>query len=453
MKIFSRAITKIRLKMLTYSFCVVACLALALASPCGVARAAATHGTEGYKAAEDIAEISKTLGDIIVDANSNNNVDDFQNSTWPEEFSGRLRAYDLQLTKSRDTLAGREIYASSRKQAVANLLATTQDMHQLLQQWSNAAEHHDMGQYNNATEQFNLVSARYNAAVDEYNNTRFAEAKEYAKQPLKDPVIRAIYAGIIVIALIGVVAMVKIFRKAGYAGWKAFVPFYNTYIMCKIAGLPAWYIVLLFIPIVNLVILALLDMKFAQKFGKSKAFGFWMLFILGPIGHCVLAFNKKVKYNDVSPPSVKTKPSRFGIWIRKIFSIPVSFAVVQVMMTVQYFFDNANEVTTGKILSFPEFAKIHPVVWLMPVLQVLSVAIFLKRRKLHDIVTLSFFALGIFISFAYYSDSETHLNGLQSFFDTIISIGLMYLMLYLLSRLVSLVRLLVVTVKGRSKKA
>ncbi len=37
------------------------------------------------------------------------------------------------------------------------------------------------------------------------------------------------------ILIIGIVATWKIFTKAGYAGWKSLIPFYNFYILCKIS--------------------------------------------------------------------------------------------------------------------------------------------------------------------------------------------------------------------------
>lgn len=38
-----------------------------------------------------------------------------------------------------------------------------------------------------------------------------------------------------------VIALAKLFNKAGEAGWKAIIPFYNIFILIKIAGLNWWY--------------------------------------------------------------------------------------------------------------------------------------------------------------------------------------------------------------------
>lgn len=53
----------------------------------------------------------------------------------------------------------------------------------------------------------------------------------------------------LIIYIISVIAMWKIFTKAGQKGWKALIPIYNTYISCKIIGLSFWIYVVL-IPVV-----------------------------------------------------------------------------------------------------------------------------------------------------------------------------------------------------------
>src|SRR5215475_7371788 len=46
----------------------------------------------------------------------------------------------------------------------------------------------------------------------------------------------------------------KLFVKAGHPGWACLIPFYNIYILLKIAGRPGWWLLLLLIPFVNIVI-------------------------------------------------------------------------------------------------------------------------------------------------------------------------------------------------------
>ena len=45
---------------------------------------------------------------------------------------------------------------------------------------------------------------------------------------------------ILVCYAISAVAMWKIFAKAGEPGWKALIPIYNAYVLCKIIGMSFW---------------------------------------------------------------------------------------------------------------------------------------------------------------------------------------------------------------------
>jgi hypothetical protein len=82
----------------------------------------------------------------------------------------------------------------------------------------------------------------------------------------------------------------KTFEKAGHPGWAILVPFYNAYIMLKIAGRPGWWLLLYLIPLVNVVIAIIVAIDVAKAFGQSGAFGFFLLFLLCGIGYLILGF-------------------------------------------------------------------------------------------------------------------------------------------------------------------
>lgn len=71
----------------------------------------------------------------------------------------------------------------------------------------------------------------------------------------------------------------KTFVKAGKPGWAAIVPFYNIIVMLQIARKPLWWILLLFIPLVNFIILILLSIEIAKAFGKGAGFGLGLAFL------------------------------------------------------------------------------------------------------------------------------------------------------------------------------
>lgn len=87
--------------------------------------------------------------------------------------------------------------------------------------------------------------------------------------------------GIIYLALIVAViaGMWKMFVKAGQPGWACIVPFYNAYIMLKIVGRPGWWLILLFIPLVNIIVGIIVSVDIAKAFGKGIGFAIGIIFL------------------------------------------------------------------------------------------------------------------------------------------------------------------------------
>ena len=81
----------------------------------------------------------------------------------------------------------------------------------------------------------------------------------------------------------------KIFEKAGKPGWAAIIPIYNVIVLLEIVGRPIWWIILLFVPIVNIVIGFMLALDLSRSFGHDLAFALG-LFFLGFIFYPILAF-------------------------------------------------------------------------------------------------------------------------------------------------------------------
>jgi hypothetical protein len=98
---------------------------------------------------------------------------------------------------------------------------------------------------------------------------------------------------VIIIYLIVIVfliaAMWKVFEKAGQPGWAAIIPIYNIYMMLKIGGKPGWWLLLFFIPLVNIVFLIWMYNMVSKSFGKDEGFTAGLV-ILGFIFWPILGF-------------------------------------------------------------------------------------------------------------------------------------------------------------------
>ncbi len=101
---------------------------------------------------------------------------------------------------------------------------------------------------------------------------------------------------LIAVAVLCIVAMWKLFIKAGKPGWASIVPFYNTYVMVELAGRPAWWFaVIILVPLVGTVFSLIVIIDFVKAYGKDTVFGVlsWFFpFVTFPM----LAFDKNTHY-------------------------------------------------------------------------------------------------------------------------------------------------------------
>ena len=92
-----------------------------------------------------------------------------------------------------------------------------------------------------------------------------------------------------VFGVIVLIALWKIFTKAGKPGWAVLIPIYNLYVLIEIVGRPGWYLLMFLIPIVNVIFLVMINFDLAKSFGKGTGFGLGLIF-LTPIFALILGF-------------------------------------------------------------------------------------------------------------------------------------------------------------------
>ncbi len=62
----------------------------------------------------------------------------------------------------------------------------------------------------------------------------------------------------------------KLYVKAGRKAWEAFVPVYNGIVLMQIINRPKWWILLLFIPVINLFLFPIIWIETLRTFGKKS---------------------------------------------------------------------------------------------------------------------------------------------------------------------------------------
>ena len=126
-----------------------------------------------------------------------------------------------------------------------------------------------------------------------------------------------------------------IFTKAGEAGWKILVPFYNLYIWLKIVRKPLWWYIFLLIPFINVFVILLMvveTLKCFKKYGLlEQAAGVIFPFICLPY----LAFSSDEKYHDPStlPPVRKTAVRE---WVDAIIFAVIAASIIRIFFFEAY---------------------------------------------------------------------------------------------------------------------
>ena len=93
-----------------------------------------------------------------------------------------------------------------------------------------------------------------------------------------------------ILYIITVIALWKVFTKAGHAGWLAIIPIVNLFVLTKIAGFSYWLGLLYLIPFVNIVLHIIVALRVGKGFGKGAGFSIFLLWLFSFIGYLILGF-------------------------------------------------------------------------------------------------------------------------------------------------------------------
>src|SRR5690606_29147942 len=118
----------------------------------------------------------------------------------------------------------------------------------------------------------------------------------------------------IVIQIIHFLGTWKLYVKAGRKAWEAAVPIYNGIVLMKIINRPVWWVILLFIPIVNLIMFPVVWVETLRSFGKKSTtdtilgvvtLGFYIYFI-NYVGDVMYVENRSLKPTTSSGETVSS---------------------------------------------------------------------------------------------------------------------------------------------------
>ena len=112
----------------------------------------------------------------------------------------------------------------------------------------------------------------------------------------------------------------KLYVKSGYKSVLAFIPVYNAVILMKIINRPTWWVILLFLPIINLLIFPVIWVETARSFGKNTTLD--TIAAVASLGFFIYLINYSSKSEYISERDINPKTA-FGEWLGSII-----FAVI-----------------------------------------------------------------------------------------------------------------------------
>ena len=117
----------------------------------------------------------------------------------------------------------------------------------------------------------------------------------------------------------------KLYKAAGYQAWQAAIPVYNAVILMKIINRPLWWVILLFIPTINLILFSVIWVEILRSFGKNSVKD--TLLGLVTFGLYIYALNYSDNPKHISDRSLRPKTG-FGETVSSILFAIVAATIV-----------------------------------------------------------------------------------------------------------------------------
>lgn len=133
----------------------------------------------------------------------------------------------------------------------------------------------------------------------------------------------------LIIQVIHFIGTWKLYVRAGKKSWEASIPIYNAIILMGIINRPKWWVILLFIPIINLLMFPIIWIETCRSFGYNKSKD-TILSIL-TLGFYIYYINYFTNDPYKENRSIKA-PTAFDEWLGSI-----SFAIIAATIVHTYF--------------------------------------------------------------------------------------------------------------------
>ncbi len=121
----------------------------------------------------------------------------------------------------------------------------------------------------------------------------------------------------------------KLYVKANRKWWEALIPIYNAIVLMKIINRPKWWVILLFIPVINLLMFPVIWVETVRSFGKNSTTDTFLSVLT--LGFYTYYINYVLDVSYIEDRSLTPK-SELGEWVSSIV-----FAIIAATLVHTYF--------------------------------------------------------------------------------------------------------------------
>ena len=161
---------------------------------------------------------------------------------------------------------------------------------------------------------------------------------------------------ILIVQVIHFLGTWKLYVKAGRKAWEAAIPVYNAIVLMQIINRPKWWVILLFIPIINLLMFPVVWVETLRSFGKNKISDTWLGILT--LGFYTYYINYVEDVTYIKDRSL-TPRTGLGEWVSSIVFAIVAATLVHTYFIQPYVIPTGSLERTLRVGDFLFVSKFH----------------------------------------------------------------------------------------------
>ena len=161
---------------------------------------------------------------------------------------------------------------------------------------------------------------------------------------------------ILIVQVIHFLGTWKLYVKAGRKAWESAIPIYNAIILMQIINRPKWWVILLFIPIINLLMFPVIWVETIRSFGRNNLMESWLVVLTLGFYNYYINYALDVQYIEERSLHPKTA---MGEWVSSIVFAVVAATLVHTYFIQPYVIPTGSLEKTLRIGDFLFVSKFH----------------------------------------------------------------------------------------------